>query len=42
MCQGDIEGVSSFLEPDFDASAFQNSPIESYRLLLAFRKAHDH
>jgi len=36
----DIEGFSRFLEPDFDISAIKNSPIEAYRMLLAFRDDH--
>lgn len=33
--------ISHFLEPDFDTSAFQDDSSEAYRMLLAFRKAHD-
>ena len=33
--------ISRFLEPDFDTSGFQDDSIEAYRMLLAFRKAHD-
>ena len=36
----DIEGFSRFLEPGFDLSVFQNSSIEAYRMLLAFRDDH--
>ena len=33
--------VSRFLEPDFDTRVFHDNSNEAYRLLLAFRNAHD-
>ena len=33
--------ISRFLEPDFDTSVFRDDANEAYRMLLAFRKAHD-
>ena len=37
----DVNGFSRFLEPNFDVSAFQDSSSEPYRMLMAFRDAHE-
>lgn len=36
-----LPAISHFLEPDFDASVFHDNLSEPYRVLLAFRAAHD-
>lgn len=36
-----MEGVSKFLEPGFDTSAFRDDSSDAYQMLLVFRDAHD-
>lgn len=36
-----LPAISRFMEPTFDTSVFQDDSNEAYRMLLAFREAHD-
>lgn len=37
----DVPGISRFLEPGFDTSAFKDDSSDAYQMLMVFRDAHD-